>query len=178
MRLQSSPKTATSRQIPGTTATVDRFSRRCIILSAARPKCLVRRFFACAGRISEKYVITMGSLRRGQLPMRNWSRITPKPSRCTTFTGYGGRIQLSPPPVARIRVRHSPTNRVSSNCSTILPRPATIHSRRPARSCWTRATWRTAPASGAKPAMAFPAWCTPNPMQKLLRCDRPSSSRM
>ena len=62
--------------------------------------------------------IMTASPRPGRSPMRNWSRITPAPSRCTTSMGCGGMTRPSRPPADPIPARRFPTSRAFNSCST------------------------------------------------------------
>src|SRR5262249_5996754 len=92
--------------------------------------------------------------------------------------GLRGHDPTEPPassPYPCPPVSHEP--RIASSTSSSPP-PATARSPRRSRSCWTSGTWRIAPASAARPAMAFLAWCMPNPTRKSWQCVRRSSFPM
>ena len=108
-----------------------------------------------------------GGLRRAAPPRRRLARLADLLRRAGALL-HPGRAALPGPRCprrgsdratgerARIPSRRSPTSRGSSSSPTTSRRPATSPSTPPAGSCSTRATCRTAPASGASDCDGFP----------------------
>ena len=91
MSKRSSAPIATSRRTRGSCPTARRFSRRCIISSAARRKCSARRSIACARRTSARCGITTASRPRGRSATTNSSPITREAEQLYQVHGEHGR---------------------------------------------------------------------------------------
>ena len=133
-----------------------RSSRRSTTSSAARRSSTARRSTACAPRTSASSGTTTGSRPPGRSPTTSSSPTTRRPSRCTRSTARAARTRPRGRPALRIRSRPSRTSRGSSSSPTTSRPPATTRSTRRAGSGSTRRTCRTAPASAARTATAFP----------------------
>ncbi len=91
--------------------------------------------------------------------------------------GARGRIRPSRGRARRTHTRPSRTSRESSSSRTTSRRQATSRSTRPAGSCWTSRTRRTARASAARSATATRALSTRSPTRRCTACARRSSTK-
>ena len=89
-----------------------------------------------------------------------------QPSSSTTCITHASRTRPNLPRAPCTRSRRSPTNLGSNSSPKTSRRPGFTRSTRPAGSCSTRATGRSASAFAAITATAYPASCMPSLMPR------------